>query len=239
MKDKRKVIKNIAKVLLILLIIVGCIFMIYVRDYYRTSDYVNEIVAENETRIEFEGRYTVIHPEEILKEQIGIIFYPGGKVESSAYMPLLIKLSDMGFTCVLVDMPMNLAVFNINAADDVYSMYPDIDSWYLAGHSLGGAMASSYMEKHHDEVEGLILLGAYPVNEAPVNTLAVYGTYDLKLNLEKVLLADEVYEIIDGNHANFGDYGEQEGDGKALVSREVQQTMTVERIEKFILENIN
>lgn len=99
-------------------------------------------------------------------------------------------------------------------------------------------MASQYMEKNHDKVEGLILLGAYPVNNAPVDTLVIYGPHDLLLDLEQVAKADQVYEIKDGNHAYFGDYGEQEGDGKARISREQQQEETVNRIMEFI-ENIS
>lgn len=232
----KKIGRNTVIALLALLIILSIISFIYVGDFYEASSYVNEIISENSDRIEVTANLTIIHPIESLEEEIGIIFYPGGKVEAISYMPLLIKLSDLGVTCILVDMPFNLAVFDINAANEVYSLYPEIDKWYLAGHSLGGAMASSYMEKYFNEVEGLILLGAYPINEADVNTLAVYGTYDIKLDIEKVLLADEVFEIIDGNHANFGDYGVQEGDGIALISREEQQKQTVDKIKEFIFK---
>jgi pimeloyl-ACP methyl ester carboxylesterase len=154
------------------------------------------------------------------------------------FMPLLMQLADQGVRPVLVEMPGNLAVLDINAAEDVFGMYQEIEHWYIAGHSLGGAMASQYMEKNHDKVEGLILLGAYPVNNAPVDTLVIYGTHDLLLDLEQVAKADQVYEIKDGNHAYFGDYGEQEGDGKARISRQQQQEETVNRIMEFI-ENIS
>lgn len=90
------------------------------------------------------------------------------------------------------------------------------------------------MKDNADKVKGLILLGAYPVNEAPIDTLAIYGTHDVMLDLEKVARADIVYEIQGGNHAYFGDYGEQEGDGQATISRQQQQEITVEQIMAFI-----
>ena len=84
----------------------------------------------------------VLYPEEDNASDIGLIFYPGGKVETEAYAPLLDQLAEQGITCVLVEMPLHLAVFDINAADDIYEQFPEITSWYLCGHSLGGAMAS-------------------------------------------------------------------------------------------------
>ena len=207
----------------------------YLNDYYRASDYVSQVIEENAERITYIENMTIIKPKlEDHEEKIALIFYPGGKVDPIAYMPLLLKLSEGSLTTVLVDMPANLAVFNIDGAKDVLDLNLDIDKWYLAGHSLGGAMASQFMEENYEVFEGLILLGAYPVNDAPVKTLAIYGSYDIKLDLEKTAKADVVYEILGGNHANFGDYGLQEGDGKALITREEQQNQAVEQIKNFI-----
>lgn len=219
-----------------LVFILGLASYIYVSDFYRASDYVDLMIEESSDRVTFIDNLTIIEPRTEAEEKIGLIFYPGGKVESSAYMPLLIQLSEKAITTVLVDMPANLAVFDIDAASDVLNENLDIDKWYIAGHSLGGAMASQYSEENYELFEGLILLGAYPVNEAPIDTLAIYGTYDIMLDLEKTATADEVFEIIDGNHANFGDYGRQEGDGEALITRQEQQRQAVEKIEAFIFK---
>ena len=228
----KKMMKRIGIILAVLVVVMAGVFYIYTMDYYRASDYVDDIISNSTMRIEEDGKLTYIYPENPKSE--GIIFYPGGKVEAIAYMPLLLQLAEEGYTTVLVEMPFNLAVFNVNGANKVLESNSEIDSWYLAGHSLGGAMASSYTEENYDRLEGLILLGSYPVNEAPIETLAIYGTYDVKLDLEKVRTADVVYEIVDGNHAWFGDYGEQEGDGQALISHEEQQAEAVEEIVDFI-----
>ena len=228
----KKMMKRIGIILAVLVVVMAGVFYIYTMDYYRASDYVDDIISNSTMRIEEDGKLTYIYPDNPKSE--GIIFYPGGKVEAIAYMPLLLQLAEEGYTTVLVEMPFNLAVFNVNGANKVLESNSEIDSWYLAGHSLGGAMASSYTEENYDRLEGLILLGSYPVNEAPIETLAIYGTYDVKLDLEKVRTADVVYEIVDGNHAWFGDYGEQEGDGQALISHEEQQAEAVEEIVDFI-----
>ncbi|HBP62875.1 MAG TPA: hypothetical protein DD730_01070 [Desulfosporosinus sp.] len=217
---------------LIAFLLVG--FYIYASDYSR-SDYNalkafstgSKLVQNDEDMIVFRS------PTEDLKDT-AVIFYPGGKVQYSAYAPLLTQLSNEGITCVLLKMPLNLAVFNVSAAEKVYSKMPEIKNWYLAGHSLGGAMASSYMGKNSDKVKGLILLGAYPVNASKVPTLTIYGSEDIALDKTKLETTTNKFDIIGGNHAHFGNYGEQKGDGQASITREEQQKIAVNEIVKFI-----
>lgn len=227
-----KYIKRILILLLILTVLTGVAFFFYVNDYYQTSQEAKLLIEKNSFRLEKRDNLTIVHAEN--PSNTGLIFYPGGKVEASAYLPLLLQLADEDITCVLVEMPFNLAVFNTDAAMDIPAVLPDIKTWYLAGHSLGGAMASQLMDKAYDQFEGLILLGAYPVNEAPIKTKVIYGTHDIKLDLDKVKKADTVYEIKGGNHAYFGNYGEQDGDGQASISRSLQQSETVLEILEFI-----
>ena len=232
---KRSKLKIAALIVLALIVIVCGGFYIYTLDYYRADDSVLEMMAIDESIVQ-ESDMIVLFPEEEKATDIGLIFYPGGKVETEAYISLLKQLTEQGITCVLVKMPLHLAVFDINAADNLYGQFPQITSWYLCGHSLGGAMASSYVEDNTDKLDGLILLGAYPINDAPIATIAIYGTEDIKLDLEKLQGVDQVV-IEGGNHAYFGNYGEQDGDGTASITREEQQAQTVEAIIKFSQEN--
>ena len=131
-------------------------------------------------------------------------------------------------------MPFNLAVFDANAADEIIDQFPDIDNWYLAGHSLGGAMASNYASKRPDKVSGLILLGAYLYGSYPVdNTLTVYGSFNTAV-ADKVNYTENVVIIAGGNHAQFGNYGKQRGDPDATISSEEQQDIAVEAIKEFL-----
>lgn len=228
-----KLYKRIVIILLIIITILVIAFLWYVNDFYTADSIVDDLISSHESRLEIKDNLTIISANQ--PSEKAIVFYPGGKVEAQAYLPLLLQLSDQGITSILVEMPFNLAVFDIDAAAKAMEAMPDIDQWYLMGHSLGGAMASQYTEEAYGDFEGLILLGAYPVNDAKIDTLAIYGTYDIKLDLKKVSAADVVYEIIGGNHAYFGNYGEQEGDGQARISREDQQAEAV----KYILEFIN
>lgn len=230
MKNKKL---KIVLICIISIVVIFCsAFYIYTLGYNRTNSEVFDLDGMNDT---IDSRnLTVFYPsvENNLTEKTGVIFYPGGKVEASAYSPILLKLAEEGFTCVLVDMPMNLAIFNINAADKVIADLPDIENWYLMGHSLGGAMASQYAEKNYSKINGLILLGAYPINDAEVDTLVVYGSEDVGLDREKLVGVPNQYEIEGGNHSFFGNYGENRSslkrDGKTTITRDEQQDQTIE-----------
>ena len=73
--------------------------------------------------------------------------------------------------------------------------------------------------------------------EEGFKVLSLYGSEDRVLNREKLEAGREFMPVdyteicIDGgNHAWFGNYGEQDGDGKASISREEQQEQTVEAV---------
>ena len=78
---------------------------------------------------------------------------------------------------ILVKMPFNMAIFDSDAADEIISSYPEVEHWFMAGHSMGGAMASAYASKNPNQVDGLILMGAYLYGSYPEEkTLTIYGT---------------------------------------------------------------
>lgn len=206
-------------------------WQIYANDYYKASDTAKEALkgsAQVEV-METDGYY-LFNPVEDTEK--GIIFYPGGKVEETAYAPLLLELTEAGYEVYLIKMPAKLAIFGMNAAEDVFEDAPHIKEWTMMGHSLGGAMAASFSADHDEEVGALVLLAAYStedLNGLEMDVYSFYGTEDKVLNMEKYqeyysnLPADMMEEIIDGgNHANYAYYGAQDGDGEATISREEQ-----------------
>lgn len=174
----------------------------------------------------------------------GFIFYPGGLVPSEAYAPLLRALAEEGVLCVVPKMPLRLAVLDMNAADGIAAQYPDITRWAIGGHSLGGAMAASYAAAHGEDFAALVLLAAYSTAEVPAHIAAVsiYGDADQVMNHEKYAqyrdnLPEGAVEIIipGGNHAQFGDYGVQKGDGWATISPDEQLAQTLQAILPVLL----
>lgn len=172
-------------------------------------------------------------------EDSALIFYPGAKVEYTAYLPLLFQVAEGGTDCFALKMPGNLAILGQDRAAPILDSY-DYARWYLGGHSLGGAMAASWAAGHTDELDGLVLLAAYPTKELSGTSfavLSVYGSEDGVLNMAKLesgrdlMPADYTELCIQGGcHAWFGNYGTQKGDGTPSISREEQQTQTAKAI---------
>lgn len=236
---KKKVLWGIC----ILLLFAAGAFFGYVNSYYPAEPEAEAALRTDEL-VSVSGDDVIVFQPEKIPAKKGIIFYPGGKVEEEAYAPLMKRLAAEGYKVFLVSMPVRLAVFDINAADQILEDHPEIEEWYLAGHSLGSSMAAAYAEKHADQLEGLILLAAYSANDlsdTELKVLSLYGGKDGVLNLEKVReneknlpAAAETFIIEGGNHAQFGYYGFQKGDGEATISAESQQEETVEKIREFI-----
>lgn len=214
---------------LILISIIG--FFIYSGNYYKAETKAIEIL--NSENIEINDNYITLSPENL--SDTGIIFYPGAKVEYTSYLPILNQLKEKGYTCILVKMPFNFAFFNPNIANKIIKENENIKNWYIAGHSLGGAMASYYSSKNLDKINGSILLGAYVYGDIPLEkSLVIYGSNDLILNKDKLKNSENEIVIDGGNHSQFGNYGEQKGDGKATILAETQQYLTVDLIDNFI-----
>ena len=167
-------------------------------------------------------------------EDSALIFYPGANVEETAYAPLMHSLAAEGLDTCLVKMPLRLAIFGVNAADNVQKPH-SFTKWYIGGHSLGGAIASSYAADHADTMTGLILLAAYPTAMIPdtMTEIQLLGSEDGVINRNRLRDADAYapenlvrFIIQGGNHAQFGSYGEQDGDGAATISPEEQIRQT-------------
>ncbi|MGM9918614.1 MAG: alpha/beta fold hydrolase [Lactimicrobium massiliense] len=237
-RTKHSFLKILLAIVLVITAVAGVSFGIYVSDYYHADETALSLL-ENPGDVSIlqddKGNYTVL-PQKA--GDTGIIFYPGGKVDERAYLPLLKMYAEQGITCVLLKMPFHLAVLDINGADGIQKQYPGITKWYLAGHSLGGAMATAYIARHVSEYQGLILLGAYSTKDLSDTDLTVVwidGDQDDVINQKQVLKNQDhypentyVFTIAGGNHAQFGSYGVQKGDGHASISAKEQWQETVD-----------
>ena len=227
--------KRMIPLVIVIVLVLACAW--YLLDCYEATDRADEhllntadvIVSGTEYGLEFDG-----------PGDDALIFYPGGKVEYTAYAPLMRELAEEGIDCYLVKMPGNLAFFGVNRADSIMEGFPH-DKWYIGGHSLGGVAASMYAADH--DLDGLVLLASYSTKEIDEPAISIYGSNDGVLDLEKYekaksnLPADLKEVVINGgNHAQFGDYGEQAGDGKATITAEEQQRQTAEEIVKFFVK---
>ena len=176
----------------------------------------------------------------------GFVIYPGGRVDYRAYAPQAHAIAAQGYLVVVVPMPLNLAVFNPNAALTVIKEYPEIKVWALGGHSLGGAMAANFAYAHPGAVQGLALWASYPaesnnLSQGDITVLSISGTLDglstpAKIEASRTLLPIHTTWVIikGGNHAQFGWYGPQNGDNPATISRAEQNSQIVQATVDFL-----
>lgn len=241
---------------LVLVIIMSTIAMYLIEvlpaDSNRAKDYIKEynlggFTITEEDNVENDKDMLIYRPTGEIKA--GFIFYPGGKIEYSAYEALMAECASNGILCVVVEMPFNLAVLNINKAMDVVEEFPYVDNWYIGGHSLGGSMSASCAATYPEKFKGIVFLAAYStVDLSDFRVLSIYGTNDEVMEREnyekyrKNLPNDfsgkltEV-KINGGNHAYFGMYnnGIQKGDGVATITNSEQIHITALEIIDFIL----
>lgn len=237
---------TIKKLLIVLVVFIGILTAvlisasIYLGSYSRSlPDVQIYLRSTDEVKInKIENGYYFDGPG----EESAIIFYPGAKVETTAYAPMLFNLAEQGVDCFLVEMPSYLAIFGKNEASKIIEKY-NYKNWYMSGHSMGGAVAAMYTSENQDKISGLILLAAYPTKELSkdLKILSIYGDKDGVLNMDKYnegkkYWNDKTTEIIinGGNHAQFGYYGKQQGDNDATITIEEQQDKVVKAILEFM-----
>jgi hypothetical protein len=179
------------------------------------------------------------------KPSTAFVFYPGGRVDFRSYAAPLYKIAAEGYLVILLPVRLNLAFFDINAADGAIAAFPEIKHWVVGGHSLGGVAAATYAGTR-DDLDGVVFWASYPADDTLKNKdlkiLSVYGTLDMggmdafdgsRANLP----ADTKFVVIDGgNHSQFGDYGFQPGDNEATITRLDQQKQVVDATVQFLKE---
>lgn len=222
------------------LLIITAVSLIYLLPYQKAEESALEVLKSDE-KIEYveEKKYYAFLQE---GNDTALIFYPGAKVDEKAYARLAKTIAEEGIDVYVVKMPFHMALFGSNRAEEIIEEN-DYERVYLAGHSLGGTMASSFASSHEENVHGLILLASYPSKKIPDSVLlySIYGDKDGCLEKEAYENSREYWPerngeavLPGGNHAQFGEYGKQKGDGTAEISAEEQISRCAEEIVFFI-----
>ena len=174
------------------------------------------------------------------EEQVGLIYYPGGRVDPRGYSPLLREIAEEGYLVVVPSMPINMAIFDANAADEIIPEFPSVNDWVIAGHSVGGAAAAIYANNHFEEIAGLVIWASYPPNSSDLASTdlpvtLIYGELDEGSNLatikdkKNLLPPNTVYvEIPGGDHHQFGSYLVQEGKDRSTISKAEQHKIIID-----------
>jgi len=174
------------------------------------------------------------------EESVGLIYYPGGRIDPRGYSNMMREIAEEGYLVVVPSMPINMAIFDTNAADEIIAHFSGIKHWAIAGHSVGGTSAAIYTSNNPDKIDGLAIWASYPANSADLSELdlpvyMIYGELDEGVDRpvveeKKVLLPpDTVYlEIPGGDHHQFGTYLVDPGVDHSTTSRAIQQDLIIQ-----------
>lgn len=173
--------------------------------------------------------------------KLTVVVYPGALVDPGAYSIWAQTVAQAGYRVAIVSFPDDLAVLKPNAAAAVLKSN---QPYVIGGHSLGGVMASRYAAKHSRNLKGVFFLASYPdakgaLRDVPVLSLTASHDQVLKRDAwrkAKANLPDDTqyHELSGGNHAGFGDYGKQAGDGVATISNATQQRWVAEQLISWL-----
>lgn len=222
--------------LLICLVLV--VALAYARPLVATSEATAAMLSENGVRVtqrlswfEMAGVRKDDAGHDI-KPTTGIVFIPGARVDPQAYAPLLRPLAQVGYLVIVLKEPLGFALLERNHAQTVIDLHPEIQSWAVGGHSLGGVAAASFADSH-PEINGLVLFASYPataVQRTDLRVVSISGDADglttpADVARSKALLPPSTrFVVLPGAvHGFFGDYGVQPGDRQPTADRVASQ----------------
>lgn len=162
---------------------------------------------------------------------LGLVFVPGGRVAPNAYIYKLSGLVEsLGMTVVITKPYFNLAFFDFRPFSTFTYDVGGIERWYVGGHSLGGVRACGYAQDARSNIRGIVLFAAYCDKDVSVPALSLRGEFDGLVSTEDIrsheshlLEGNDYYEVEGANHASFGSYGLQSGDGSATIDSAVMR----------------
>ncbi len=225
--------KKVLKILAAVVVLIAVVFIGYLEiGHYKADDVaaLYTMTSEKDDYITYDNG-----------SNTGFIFYPGAKVESSAYS----YLSQINANVYIAKFPFEMAMFDYKVANQIIADHPEITKWYIGGHSLGGVFANRYAVTTDNQIDGIIYLGSYPADgdQSNIPSIALFGDQDLVVGdyTEKTELFTDATEVIvleNANHSGFGNYGQQKGDSElSAEDKEEQQATIIEEINKFIKVN--
>ncbi len=217
----RRAVRVILAVLVVLtLLVVG--FLVWAKTVMQGERPASlEAWTDERVSIESFDDSVVMTPVDEVSDR-GLVFIPGARVAPYAYMAKLVDVvAETGTTVVITKPILNLAFFDQRPLETFTRHAPEVSDWYVGGHSLGGVRAC--MMATEEDVAGVVFFGSYCANDLSGSGLAVLsisGSEDGLSTPGKIegaahlLPADATFVEIEGaNHASFGDYGVQPGDG--------------------------
>jgi len=144
---------------------------------FRWATYARPPLSEAINALRSDGLVAVTHnpwltftPEQY-SPNTGFIFYPGGRIDPRGYSDMMRTISEKGYLVVVPTMPINMAIFDFNIADEIIAAHPEIAHWVIGGHSVGGTAAAQYTFENPKYINGLAIWSSYPADNSDLSDL--------------------------------------------------------------------
>lgn len=232
----KKVLRAIFLIGLASLLVWGIQWATYARP--PLPEAVEALVSDDLVTVDFEPWLT-FYPTNTAPTT-GFIFYPGGRIDPQGYAPLMREITTAGYLVVVPEMPLNMAPFNPNIADEIQAQHPEVEHWVIGGHSVGGTIAAQYTYRHPDQIDGLVIWASYPANNTKLDDFSlpvtlIYGSLDPRVNTvsiaerQALLPPDcQFVRIEGGDHHQFGAYEITPEEHHATISMPAQHQQIIE-----------
>jgi len=250
MTNNKKGFHNVRRIVRTVWIIAGLSFFLWMLYSYQSRGFPDSVLQSDELITVTQNSENISFLPTGNKRITGFIFYPGGMVDPKSYAPMARRLAEKGFAVYIVKLPLGSAPLSGQEADvmdytrQIVDTNQSIQRWVLGGHSRGAAIASRFASYNNDLLSGLILIGTshpkddeFDLSNSGLPVMKIYATHDGLASVSEIeetskfLPNDTIWVKIDGgNHSQFGYFGTLLGDGRAEISREEQQEMTISAI---------
>ena len=180
---------------------------------------------------------------------VGFIIYPGAKADERSYAYIAQQLNAEGHTAVIPNIPLHMSVWGSEQGLEIIEDNPEVEKWFLIGHSLGGLPISQIAAKQPEKLEGIAFVASLMIcdlSDTDLSAIRITAEHDgvmpdkmMESNLD-YLPENSTSVMIEGaNHNQFGAYWHPGFDGKATITWKEQQDQMISLILDFFDEQIH
>ena len=202
-----------------------------------------DVFRDSRVTVEARDNRVIMSPTQDT-DSVGMLYFPGARVDPYSYLYPLVDIAAEGTTVVIVDPLFNMALIDSRGVGELTRDLPKVSEWVLAGHSLGGVKAC--LEADHPSVTHLVLFASYcatDISSLDIGVLQIVGDQDglldndLRVEAFSLLPAGEDATLVvpGANHADFGTYGPQPGDGPSSYTNEEMRAIITEALTLSVL----
>jgi pimeloyl-ACP methyl ester carboxylesterase len=224
----------------------AAVFLIWNWSTFQSRNLPKETFANNETVGVVENNDRITFQSNQSKQNVEVIFFPGGLADPKAYSPLCKKIAERGYTCHIIKMSFRLPQRDYQKISGMFDLKSG--RYVIGGHSQGGKMAAQFVYENPRLMKGLFLMGtSHPrdisLSNQSIPAIKFYAKNDGLASVEEVLenkdklpINAKLILIEGGNHSQFGYLGTLLMDDNADITLEEQQSIVLENLVNFLNE---